>query len=155
MSRACSVAGTRSVRGAVDRNMILVIVAGVLLTGAAVIVFATSGGETVEISEDLAAQMMPVSCSRCQATWEMPYGDYQKESEAAAADGAGGIVCGQCGEESAWKPVTAIPTPPPTAAADTPPGADPEAEGAEDDEPYYEQAPTPATAKPAFGAVKG
>jgi len=94
--------GTRGRRGAVDRNVILMAVSGVLLVGAGVIVFAMSGDEAPEDSAAVNNAMMTVTCSECGESWKMRFADWKEKSAEATAAGATGIVCEKCGKATAW-----------------------------------------------------
>lgn len=89
-------------RGAVDRNVILLAVSGVLLVGAGVIVFAMSGSEASKDSAAVNDAMMTVRCSECGESWKMRYAEWKAKSAAATAAGATGIVCEKCGKATAW-----------------------------------------------------
>lgn len=92
-------------RGAVDRNLVLAALSGILLVTAGVIVFATSEDPAGASDEAADNFMINLTCrnDECSDPGKMRFADYRRLSEAAVTAGEKRIICPNCGERTAWK----------------------------------------------------
>lgn len=99
-------------RAAVEKNVIMVGVAVVLLLVAVVVLVRFSGPEEVVLDDQVRSQPVPVSCSQCGHTWEVTLEEYQELAREAVAAGTK-IQCPNCKAGAGWSQPTLsqMPTP--------------------------------------------
>lgn len=139
----------------VDRNKVLMGLAGGILVVAVAVYYVRSRGDTEQISEEASQHMTTVSCSDCGASWEMTFEDYQEASQKAAASGRSGLKCDKCGKETAWgessfSKAQLPPVPPEMAAAAEGNPATPISDEPEEDDGQIRPEKLKPTANPMF-----